>query len=137
VLWRSEMGTTGLLTCLGACAVLACLVSAALSGPSKPDINTDASTATVTLKVRIQDPNGARGRVYSPPSMLDLTNMYDDLMANLRVRYVLTYKAAALAERGRPGTVRVEVVNSRSGGPLTLTDASGKPVRARVTVEES
>jgi VWFA-related protein len=77
------------------------------------------------------------GRVYSPPSTLDLTAMYDDLMANLRIRYVVTYEAAAPAGGGRPGAVRVEVVNSRSGGPLTVTDASGKPVRARVTVEES
>jgi VWFA-related protein len=74
------------------------------------------------------------GRLYSPPSTSDLTAMYDDLMAELRVRYLITYKAA---ERGRRGAVRVELVNSRTGGPLTLTDANGKTVRARVILEAS
>jgi hypothetical protein len=63
--------------------------------------------------------------------------MYDDLMTSLRIRYIVTYNVAAAAEGGRAGTVRVEVVNSRRGGPLTITGAGGKPVRARVTVEES
>jgi hypothetical protein len=51
------------------------------------------------------------------------------------VRYVVTYKSAAHpAERG-PRTVRVELVDSRTGGPLRIVDADAKPVHPRALVE--
>ena len=39
--------------------------------------------------------------------MLDLSAIYDDLMENLRVRYVLTYKSSADPTSERPRTVRI------------------------------
>jgi hypothetical protein len=35
------------------------------------------------------------GRLYSPASTVDLSAIYDDIMENLRVRYVVTYKSSS------------------------------------------
>ena len=75
------------------------------------------------------------GRMYSPESSLDLAAVYDDLMENLRVRYVITYKSAARPEARGPRTVRVELVDSRTGGPLRIVDADAKPVHPRALAE--
>lgn len=73
--------------------------------------------------------------MYSPDSTLDLAAVYDDLMENLRVRYVIFYKSAARPEEHGPRTVRVELVDSRTGGPLRIVDADAKPVHPRALVE--
>ena len=75
------------------------------------------------------------GRMYSPGSSLDLTALYDDLMENLRVRYVITYKSTAHPEERGPRIVRVELVDPSSGGPVRIVDADGKPVQTKVLVE--
>jgi hypothetical protein len=75
------------------------------------------------------------GRLYSPDSSLDLAAVYDDLMENLRVRYVIMYKSAARPEEHGPRTVRIELVDSETGGPLGIVDADAKPVHARALVE--
>ena len=75
------------------------------------------------------------GRLYSPDSSLDLAAVYDDLMENLRVRYVIIYKSAARPEEHGPRTVRIELVNSSTGGPLRIVDADAKPVHPRTLVE--
>jgi VWFA-related protein len=72
------------------------------------------------------------GRMYSPQSILDLSGVYDDLMENLRVRYVISYRSTVRPGEHGPRTVRVELVDSRTGGPLHIVDADGKPVHARV-----
>lgn len=77
------------------------------------------------------------GRMYSPASSLDLAAVYDDLMENLRVRYVIIYKSAALPEEHGPRRVRVELVDSRTDAALRIVDADGKPVHARAIVEET
>ena len=77
------------------------------------------------------------GRLYSPEFTFDLAGIYDDLMENLRVRYVITYKSTIDADVNRPRTVRIELVDSRTGGPLKIVDTSGRAVPWKVIVEGS
>jgi hypothetical protein len=57
------------------------------------------------------------GRVYSPQAVVDLPAIFDDLMENLRVRYVITYKSTSDPNVHRARTVRVELVDSRTSEP--------------------
>jgi VWFA-related protein len=75
------------------------------------------------------------GRMYSPDSNLDLAAIYDDLMENLRVRYVIIYKSTAGPEERGPRTVRVELIGSKSAGSLQIVDADAKPVHPRMLVD--
>ena len=75
------------------------------------------------------------GRVYLPSESMDLNAIYDDLMENLKVRYVLRYRSTTTG--GSPRTVRVELVNSQTGGPLEIIDKDGHPIRARVVVQDT
>ena len=62
--------------------------------------------------------------------------MYDDIIENLKVRYVLTYKSSVHADPNSPRTVRVELVNPSTGGPLQIVDQNGRAVRATVIVQD-
>jgi Ca-activated chloride channel homolog len=75
------------------------------------------------------------GRVYSPHSLYGLTGPLDDLMENLRVRYVITYRSGIDAHSTAPRSVRVELVEAKTGKTLKIMDADGHPVRAHVTVD--
>jgi hypothetical protein len=75
------------------------------------------------------------GRVYVPSEPIDLSTIYGDLLENLKVRYVLTYRSSSSGDS--PRTVRVELVNSRTGGPLQIVDKEGRPIRAMVVAQES
>ena len=77
------------------------------------------------------------GRAYSPASTIDLSSMYDDMMENLRVRYVITYQSSSGLDLNSPRTVRVELVDSKTGGPLQITDESGRTIPARIVVQDS
>jgi Ca-activated chloride channel homolog len=77
------------------------------------------------------------GRFYSPTTTVDLSAIYDDIMENLKVRYVITYKSSTEGDLNSPRTVRVELVNPKTGGPLQIVDASGKTIHAHVVVEDS
>jgi len=77
------------------------------------------------------------GRAYSPESTIDLSSIYDDMMENLRVRYVITYQSSSDLDLNSPRTVRVELVDSKTGGPLQVRDESGRTIPARVTVQDS
>jgi VWFA-related protein len=78
----------------------------------------------------------AGGRTYAPDSMLDLSAIYDDLMENLRVRYVLTYKSSADPTSERPRTVRIALVDAKTGGPLKIRDEDQHPILAKMIVED-
>jgi VWFA-related protein len=78
----------------------------------------------------------AGGRLYSPELIFDLGAMYDDLMENIRVRYVITYQSSIDADVSLPRTVKVELVDSRTGGPLKVSDANGRTVPVKVIAEE-
>jgi Ca-activated chloride channel family protein len=77
------------------------------------------------------------GRFYSPPISVELSAIYDDLMENLKVRYVITYKSTTAGDLNSPRTVRVELINPKTGGPLQIVDASGRTIHAHVVVEDS
>jgi hypothetical protein len=67
-----------------------------------------------------------------------LSGVYDDMMENLRLRYVITYKSTT--DAGNPNaarTVRVELVNPNTGRPLEIVDAHGKPVRSKLFVQDN
>jgi hypothetical protein len=74
------------------------------------------------------------GRMYSFESRLDLPVVYDELMANLRVQYVIQYKSAASANPERPRTVRVEWVDSGAEGSAPTADGA-RSTRARLIAE--
>jgi hypothetical protein len=76
------------------------------------------------------------GRLYSPELIFELGATYDDLMENIRVRYVITYQSSIDADVSLPRTVKVELVDSRTGGPLKVSDASGRTVPVKVIAEE-
>jgi Ca-activated chloride channel family protein len=75
------------------------------------------------------------GRLYSPESTIDLSPIYDDIMENLKVRYVITYKSSQAGNPGAKHTVRVEVVNPTTGKPLEITDADGRPINPKAIAE--
>lgn len=77
------------------------------------------------------------GRLYSPRSTLDPVGIYDTVMEDLRVRYLLTYRSTGRGDLNAARSVRIEVVNPTTGGPLEIVDANGKPVRSEVFVETS
>ncbi len=77
------------------------------------------------------------GRMYAESSTIDLTGVYDDLMENLRVRYVINYRSTASDLLDAARTVRVELVDPKTNGPLAIIDANGKVIRSRVIVENS
>ena len=76
------------------------------------------------------------GRAYSLQNTIDLSAVYDDVMENLKTRYVITYRSST-KDMASSRTVRVELVNPRTGAPLQIVDASGRPVHASVIVQSS
>lgn len=70
------------------------------------------------------------GRLYSPKSTLDLSAIYDDIMENLKVRYVVTYQSSSGSKGNTPRTVRVELVDPKTGKPLQIMDQNGRPIHA-------
>ena len=77
------------------------------------------------------------GRAYTPSSTTQLSPVYDDMMENLKVRYVITYKSSNSGDPNSPRTVRVELVDPQTGGPLAIRDANGRIVRASVLLQEN
>jgi Ca-activated chloride channel homolog len=77
------------------------------------------------------------GRVYSPATTIDLSAIYDDMMENLRLRYVIKYRSSTKGDMNLPRTVCVELVDPKTGGPLKIVDQSGRTVRAKVIAQQS
>lgn len=77
------------------------------------------------------------GRAYTPESTLELAAIYDDILESLKVRYVITYRSSNSLDPDSPRTVRVKLVDSRTGGPLKIVDAKGHLIRASVIVQGS
>jgi Ca-activated chloride channel homolog len=76
------------------------------------------------------------GRAYSLQNTIDLSAVYDDVMENLKTRYVITYRSST-KDMASSRTVRVELVNPRTGAPLQIVDANGRPVHANVVLQSS
>lgn len=77
------------------------------------------------------------GRAYVPDSDLEVPAIYDDLMENLRVRYVIKYVSSNTATIGPPRNIHVELIDPATGGPLKIHDANGKIVAAKVYLQAS
>jgi Ca-activated chloride channel homolog len=77
------------------------------------------------------------GRAYVPENTINLSPVYDDMMENLRVRYVITYRSSMDLDLNSPRSVRVALVNPRTGGPLQIIDTNGKTIAASVIVQET
>jgi Ca-activated chloride channel homolog len=77
------------------------------------------------------------GRLYSPDTTIDLSSIYDDIMENLRVRYVITYRSSSNADPRLPRKVRVELIDPNRGGPLEIVDQSGHAIPADVVLQDS
>jgi hypothetical protein len=76
-------------------------------------------------------------RAYVPENTFDLAPIYDDVLANLKVRYVITYTSSSNLDRDSPRTVRVELIDPKTRGPLQIVDSNGKTVRAKIVVQDS
>ena len=77
------------------------------------------------------------GRAYSPESTIDFSAIYDDIMENLKVRYVITYKSSSINPPTAARSVRVELVDPKTNEPPKIMDANGGPVRAKVIIQDS
>jgi VWFA-related protein len=97
-----------------------------------PMVKVDWSKAERELQEIAQ---ASGGRVYVPSEPINLSTTYDDLLENLKVRYVLTYRSSASGDS--PRTVRVELANPRTGGLLQIVDKEGHPIRAMVVAQDS
>ena len=66
----------------------------------------------------------------------DFTPIYDDMLENLKVRYVITYRSSN-ANVKTPHTVRVDLIDPQTGKPLQIMDARGRPVLANTILQTS
>jgi len=107
---------------------------AATYGPTAPFARIDWDTAEKQLEKIAKD---SGGRAYMIQSDTDLPAVYDDIMENLRIRYVITYVSSNLSSTGPPRSIRVDLVDPKTGQALRIRDASGKPVAAKVFLQET
>lgn len=78
------------------------------------------------------------GRSYPRDAYLNAEAIFDDLMEYLRVRYVITYSASSPGAQTSIRSVRVTLLSSGSAHKsLRMTDAAGRPLATRVSVEAS
>jgi VWFA-related protein len=77
------------------------------------------------------------GRFYAPDNTIDLSGTYDDIIENLKVRYVITYKSTTHANPNAARTVRIALVNPSTGGPLQIVDRNGRIISAKVILQGS
>ena len=102
---------------------------AELEEPSGPATHIDWRTAERHLE-EIGRESGAR--TYSAEDTTNLSAIYDDLLENLRVRYVISYRSSSHEPPDVPRQVRIELVDPRTGGPLRIVDSNGRAVPFRL-----
>jgi VWFA-related protein len=107
---------------------------AAVLGNTAPFARIDWNTAEKQLEQLAQ---ASGGRAYSLQSEVEVPAIYDDIMENLRIRYVITYVSSNPSQGGPPRNIRVELVDPKTGQPLKIRDAAGKVVSARVFVQQT
>jgi VWFA-related protein len=105
-----------------------------MQAPTEPLVGIDWQKAEKELE---EIANVSGGRAYAPDSTIDLSATYDDLIENLKVRYVLTYRSSNNLDLNIPHNVRIELVDPRTGGPLHIIDTSGKTIPAKIVVQSS
>jgi VWFA-related protein len=77
------------------------------------------------------------GRAYVLDSGIGIPAIYDDIMENLRLRYVVTYLSSNVDGSGRPHRIRVELIDPKTGEALKIRDSSGNAMAAKLRVQES
>ena len=77
------------------------------------------------------------GRAYVLETGVGIAGIYDDIMENLRLRYVITYTSSNPATSGPPRNIKVELIDPQTGNPLKFQDSNGKPVSAKVFVQKN
>jgi VWFA-related protein len=97
-----------------------------------PYARTDWQRARTELR-EIAEASG--GRWYPIAEFIGMPAIYDDIMENLRVRYVVRYKSGTPGNLHAARAVRIELVNPKTGGPLEIIDAAGKPVDLKIVAE--
>lgn len=108
--------------------------AAVVYGPTAPFARIDWGGAEKQLEMLARV---SGGRAYLPEFDVEIPGIYDDIMENLRVRYVITYVSSNMATSGPPRQIRVELIDPRTGQPLRIHDSNGKVIAARVFVQES
>jgi Ca-activated chloride channel family protein len=109
-------------------------LEAHLYGPEAPFAHIDWNGAENRLDTLARS---SGGRAYAPQTGVEVPGIYDDIMENLRVRYVITYMSSNPTTSGPPRKIRVELIDPKTGQPLKFRDSSGKPVTARIFVQET
>jgi VWFA-related protein len=107
---------------------------AAAYGANAPFARLDWNSAEKQLETLA---HATGGRAYVPESDVEIPAIYDDIMENLRVRYVVTYVSSNPTISGPPRHIRVELINPQTGQPLTIRDSNSKPVAAKVFIQEA
>jgi VWFA-related protein len=77
------------------------------------------------------------GRAYVGANTVEAPALFDDIMENLRVRYVITYAATPSVSTSASRTVQVTLVDPKSDQPLRIADASGRPVTVQTIARAS
>lgn len=77
------------------------------------------------------------GRAYIVESTIGVGGIYDDIMENLRVRYVISYVSSNPATLGPPRQIKVELIDPQTGQELKIHDSNGRAIAAKVFVQES
>jgi len=107
---------------------------AAVYGATAPFARIDWHTAEKQLETLAK---ASGGRAYALQSDPEIPAIYDDIMENLRVRYVVTYVSSNTASFGPPRKIQVDLVDPKTGQTLKIHDATGKPVAAKVFVQQT
>jgi VWFA-related protein len=103
-------------------------------GPSAPFARIDWNNAEKQLEMLAK---ASGGRAYLLESEIAVPAIYDDIMENLRVRYVISYVSSNAVTSGPARHIRVELIDPKTGAALKFRDSTGKAIAARVYVQES
>ena len=66
---------------------------------------------------------------------MQVPGIYDDIMENLRVRYVITYVSSNTNTSGPPRYIRIDLIDPATARSLKIHDAAGKVIPAKVFVQ--
>jgi VWFA-related protein len=106
----------------------------AVYGPSAPFARIDWDSAEKQME-KLTKASG--GRAYAIESAVGIAGIYDDIMENLRVRYVVSYVSSNPATVGPPRKIQVELIDPQTGQQLKIRDSNGRVIAAKVFVQES
>jgi hypothetical protein len=101
-------------------------------GTTAPFARIDWKTAEKQLEAVAK---ASGGRAYMVESEVEVPGIYDDIMENLRVRYVITYVSSNTNTIGPPRSIRIDLIDPTTAGTLKIRDAAGKVIPAKVFVQ--